>query len=338
MCVWTDRSASNRNVVDRLARLEPVTVATVGLSDTVLVLLLITLVALAVVLNRIVHVVWVAQAVRLTMRLRRNDTRTVVGSVVGLVLWWGLSEHRARLRTLHSTWRSLTGGSTTSVGGQTALALSNLAHDTTTVRSLADGWQNRTHRLNEVHAQLGGGELKCRLNNVVSIRVSHKLLKLLDVQQLLNHHALDVWLSATDALLDNVGTKLLLGQLADLALEALAHGCSKGGIVEIEDVLNHVVAKWILYKVEAVGSDLADEIDLLEPDSVIDAALKNTATMAVGTNSNAVLAYSIEDELSLRRFEVVQALLDDVVTIQILDEIHDLSRQCSNDHLSLRKN
>ena len=119
--------------------------------------------------------------------------------------------------------------------------------------------------------------------------------------------------------------ELLLGQFANLALEALTHGCCEGSIVEIQDVLNHVVAERILYKMETMGRNLANEVDLLEANSMVNAALKNTATMAMGANGDAVLAYSIKDELSLHRLEVVQTLLDDVVAVQILDEINNLS-------------
>ena len=68
---------------------------------------------------------------------------------------------------------------------------------------------------------------------------------------------------------------------------------------------------------KTVCSDLADKVHLLEARSVVDAALKDTATMTVGTDSNAMLTYSIEDELSFRRLKVIKALLNDVVTVEI---------------------
>jgi hypothetical protein len=48
-----------------------------------------------------------------------------------------------------------------------------------------------------------------------------------------------------------------------------------------------------------------------------------------------VLADGVEDELGFGRLEVVQALLDDVVAVQILDEVDDLTGQGFDDHLSL---
>lgn len=84
-----------------------------------------------------------------------------------------------------------------------------------------------------------------------------------------------------------------------------------------------------------MGGDLADEVNLLEAGGMVDAPLQDATAVTVGANSNAMLAYSIKDELSLCRLEVIQALLDDVVAIQILDEIDDLTRESLNDHLSL---
>jgi len=47
----------------------------------------------------------------------------------------------------------------------------------------------------------------------------------------------------------------------------------------------------------------ADEVDLLEAGSMIDAALENAATVAMSPNDCAVLTDSVEDELRLRRPE-----------------------------------
>jgi hypothetical protein len=71
-------------------------------------------------------------------------------------------------------------------------------------------------------------------------------------------------------------------------------------VVEIQDVLNDVVAEGILHKMKAVGSDLANEVDLLEAGSVVNAALQDTTAVAVRTNGDAVFAYRIEDELGFR--------------------------------------
>lgn len=118
-------------------------------------------------------------------------------------------------------------------------------------------------------------------------------------------------------------------------MEASAHGRGEVGVIEVEDVLHDVVAEWVLHKVEAVRSDLTHKLDLLKAGRVIDAALENTATMAVRTNRDAVLANRIKDELCLQRLEVVQALLNNMVAVEVLDEVDDLARQSLDDHLGL---
>jgi ABC-type ATPase with predicted acetyltransferase domain len=152
----------------------------------------------------------------------------------------------------------------------------------------------------------------------------------------LNHHGLDWQFGAANALLDDVGAELLLRQLDDLALEALTHGRSELVLVQVENVLHDIVAKGILNQMEAVRSDLANKLDLLEAVGMIDATLKDAATMTVSANGDAMLAHSIEDEMGILGVEVVQALLDDVIAIQVLNEINNLAREGVNDHLSLR--
>jgi hypothetical protein len=222
--------------------------------------------------------------------------------------------------------RHLARGSTARVGCKTTLPLLDLALDAATVRGLADGRQDRAHDLDEMDAQSRRGELKRSLNHVVTVRVAHELLELLGVEKLFDEELLGGHLGTADALLDDVGAELLLRKLDDLTLEALAHGSGESRVVQIEDILDDVVSKGVLDQVEAMGSDLADEVDLLEARCMVNAALENAAAMAVSTDSDAVLAYRVEDELSLGRLEVVQALLDDVVAVQVLDKIDDLAR------------
>jgi ABC-type ATPase with predicted acetyltransferase domain len=68
---------------------------------------------------------------------------------------------------------------------------------------------------------------------------------------------------------------------------------------------------------------------------MVDAALEHTAAMAVRANSDAVLADSIEDKLGILRLEMIQALLDDMIAVQILDKVDDLARESLDDHLDL---
>lgn len=231
----------------------------------------------------------------------------------------------------------MTRGSSTSEGGKATLTLLDLAHDASTIRGLADRRQDRAHTLDKVNAQFRGSKFKGSLDDIVAIGVAHELLELFDVQKLSDHHGLGCHVSTANTLLNDIGAELLLRKLSDLALEAQAHRGCEGRIVQIKNVLNDVVAKGILYKVEAVCGDLANQVDLLKAGSVVNAALKNAAAMPVGTNSNAMLAYSVENKLSLRRLEMVQALLDNVIAVQVLDKVHNLAGQSPDNHLSLQR-
>jgi len=55
---------------------------------------------------------------------------------------------------------------------------------------------------------------------------------------------------------------------------------------------------------------------------VVDAALHDTAPVAVGGDLDTMLCDSIIDELVVVGFHFVNALLDDMVAIQVLNEAH----------------
>jgi hypothetical protein len=284
------------------------------------------------------------------MRLRRRDVGTVVGSScvhrrlitrgdVRLVdgcslanVAWNLV---ARLGRVTGMGRGVSRRRTTSEGGKTTLTLLDLALNATAVWSLANRWQDGTHNLDEMDTQSRRSKLERSLNDVVAVRVAHERLEFFNVKKLLNQELLGGHLGAADAFLNDVGAKLLLGKLNDFALEAFTHRRSELGVVQVEDVLYDVVTKGILDEMEAVRSDLADEVDLLVARSMVDAALKNAAAVAVRADSDTMFTHCVEDELGLGRLEVIQAFLDNVVAVQILNQVDNLARQGLDDHLSL---
>lgn len=215
------------------------------------------------------------------------------------------------------------------------LALLNLSLDATAVRSLADSRQDGTHGFNEMDAHLRWSELECSLYDIVAIGVAHKLLKLLRVHKLFNHHGLGGVVSAAHALLNHIRAELLLGKLSNLASEAVAERIGEAWVVEIENVLDDIIAKRILHEMKAVCRDASNKLDLLEARSMINAALEDAAAMTVSPNNNAVLSDSIKDELSILSLEVVKALLDHMITVEVLDEIDDLIAKSIHNHLNL---
>lgn len=73
--------------------------------------------------------------------------------------------------------------------------------------------------------------------------------------------------------------------------------------------------------------DFRDKLNALLLGCVVDTALENAATVPVGGNFNTVDGDSIVNELVVRRDETVQALLNDVVAVEVLDEGHDMRRE-----------
>jgi hypothetical protein len=249
--------------------------------------------------------------------LRRGDVGAVVGSgrvhrrlvagrPVGLVDGCRrtlVAETRARLAGLGGAGvrRHLARGSTTRVGCKTALTLLDLALDAAAIRCLTDSRQDGAHDLNEMDAKSRRGKLERSLNDVVAIGITHKVFKLFNIEKLLDQELLGGHFGTADALLDDVGAELLLGKLDDLALETLAHGRGESRVVQIENVLDNVVAKGVLDQVEAMCGDLAYEVDLLEARRMVNAALENATAVTMGADDDAVLTYSIKDELGLDR-------------------------------------
>ena len=76
--------------------------------------------------------------------------------------------------------------------------------------------------------------------------------------------------------------------------------------------------------------DFRDKLNALLLGRVVDTALENAATVPVGGNFDTVDGDSIINELVVRRNEAVQALLNDVVAIEVLDEGHDMRRESSD--------
>ena len=197
----------------------------------------------------------------------------------------------------------------------------DLASDAATVRRGLDAWQDRSDGVSEAHASLIVREFESCLNDIVGEGVSQHLLKLVSKHHLLNEDTLRVLVSRAQALLDDVRRELLLGESDDLAFEAATEGSGEVRLVEVKDVLNNIVAEWVLNKIERALSDTGDELSSLSTLGMIDATLQDTATMAMSTNNDAVLGDSIVDELRSLSAESGQALLNDVVTVEVLNKV-----------------
>jgi hypothetical protein len=126
-------------------------------------------------------------------------------------------------------------------------------------------------------------------------------------------------LGNTYALLDDVRAEFLNREGTHIAGELPDDRITKSVVVQIEDVLHDIVAVWVLDKCQRVVGDLVDELDALGLRGMINATLKDTASMAVGRDFDAISSNGIIDELIVLGSELVETLLNYVVTVEILD-------------------
>lgn len=122
---------------------------------------------------------------------------------------------------------------------------------------------------------------------------------------------------------------------ADAALERGDNGLGEGGLVEVNDVLDDVVAKGILHEDARVLGDALDQPELLIAGGVVDATLQHTAAVSVSSNFDAFLANCIKDELRVRSSKLVEAFLDDMVAVEVLDELNNTVAKGFDDEVHL---
>jgi stalled ribosome alternative rescue factor ArfA len=155
----------------------------------------------------------------------------------------------------------------------------------------------------------------------------------------------------------------LNGKRADVANELPSDGVAETVIVEVEDILlrdrrhqarqgqfsrsrerekegrltyDNVVSEGVLNERQSVVGDLGDELDPLRVGGVVDAPLEDAASVSVGGDLDAVSGDGVVDELVVVRDEPVQALLDDVVSVEVLDERDDVGGERHDDGVDLK--
>lgn len=211
----------------------------------------------------------------------------------------------------------------------------NLASDATTIGSVTDRVKDGTDVVDETSLGLRVGVVHGRLDNVVGVGVAEKLLEINRVHNLIDESASGVLVASANRLLDDVGTELLSGEDCNVAEEALSERLGEGRLTKVEDVLYNIVAERILNKSEGVHGDVLNKLTLLVARSMIDTALENTAAMTMSADNDTASANSVKDELGVLGGQMVEALLDDVVAVEILDERNDFVSQSLGDDLDL---
>lgn len=232
---------------------------------------------------------------------------------------------------------SVVGGSdlTGRRGAAATIKSLDLGLDAAAVGGGADGRQVGTDGLNQAVLALRAGVLESSLYNIIGVVVTEDALNLARNQKLVDNHVARWLPRAPEALLDNVGAELVTRQAADLVPEHGHHRLSEGGLVKVDDVLHDVVAEGVLDKDGGMIGNLANEPDLLFAIGVVDAALKDTAAVAVRADLDTMVTDCVKDELRIHCAELVQTFLDNMVAIEILDEIDDPVAEGVDDHLDL---
>ena len=124
-------------------------------------------------------------------------------------------------------------------------------------------------------------------------------------QKLPSHHVLGDVRGAAQTLLDHIRAELVAGQHVDLAAELAHKRLCEGRLIQVDDVLNNVVAEGVLHETEGILSDLGNQPHLLLARGVINASLKDAAAVAVSANLDATVADRAEDELGVGSGELV---------------------------------
>lgn len=241
------------------------------------------------------------------------------------------------LRNLGTSGGLVGGHLSAALGTRAARAIRShhLARNAAAVGSLADGRQDGANGINNALAGVRIGKVHSSLNNVVGKGITQHFLQLVAIQDLINHFTANGVIRSAQALLNHIGAELLLGQRRDVTGKGLAQRSGETRIGKIQDVLNNIVSKGVLDKSVRVRGDPSDQLSLLGTRGMINAALQNTASMAVGADNDTMSTNSLVDELGLLGVQAVQALLNDVVAIQVLDQIHDMVLQRIDNSLGL---
>mmetsp|Transcript_21815 Transcript_21815/g.52132 ORF Transcript_21815/g.52132 Transcript_21815/m.52132 type:complete len:218 (-) Transcript_21815:99-752(-) len=94
-------------------------------------------------------------------------------------------------------------------------------------------------------------------------------------------------------------------------------------LAEVQHILDHIIAKGVLAERQRMAGNLLDEPRLLRGGCVVDAPLQDAAAVSVGRDVDTVRRRSLVDKLRVLRAEALQAPLDHVVPVEVLDEGHD---------------
>lgn len=291
--------------------------------------------------------------------MRRRGSRVAVHSDVGRSSSTVLSSHgrrsslvagvrrhvlrRAVVHRRHSVEVSSSGHTVVRVVASSSSSVThsivsfslNLRLNSFSVRSVPDHRENGANSLDKLSTLSGFGVIESSLNDIVGEGVTKETFKPLLDEKLIDDGASTGSVGDSDTLLDNVRRELLSGESRNVSEELANDSLDESVVVQIENVLNNVVTESVLNEGERVVGNLGDELNTLTLGSVVDTALKDTASVTVSCDFDTVSSDGVVDELVVFGREVVEALLNDVVTVEILDERDDVEIEREDQALNL---
>ena len=159
------------------------------------------------------------------------------------------------------------------------------------------------------------------LNHIVAVLIQKKIVERIRRQDLVNHRLLYFWTIVLQAFFDNVRWELLSAKLKQVFEQLLPYFLIDFYVLQLKDILYHIVAIWIFDEDKCVLSDFKHQTHLLANLSPVDALLHHTASMFVASNLNTLADHSIIDKLVELRFPCLKNLLNYMIAIYIFSKL-----------------
>jgi hypothetical protein len=281
------------------------------------------------------------------LKLGATKMTRVVATGRAVVVATAVATAAAVATATTSTTGTAAAAAAAAVAERSVLTL-ELGLDALAVRRVADRREDGTDALDKLgrlaldlltaspthnHTLVDLAVVEDRLDDIVAVAVAQELLQAGAVKHLANEHLADFRVGDADTLFYNIGREpavstnylrfidsLLHRQAADVADKSADKGFREAGVVEVEYVLNNIVTEGVLDEIQRVEDDLGDKLEALSRGRVVDRALEDAATVAVGGNLDEVGGNRIVDELVVLGDELVETLLNDVVAVEVLDK------------------
>ena len=102
-----------------------------------------------------------------------------------------------------------------------------------------------------------------------------------------------------------------------------------------EQYNTYVISIRVLNEGQSIVCNLIHKLNALRLGSVVNTTLKHTASVTVGGDLDTISSNRVVNELVILRRQLIQAFLNDMVAVEILDEHDDVQAESDNDRVNL---